>query len=152
MEPGNEALYAGTIRQLSDRHEIWSCIVRYACGVDRLDEDLILSAFWSDAHDAHGHINGSPQHFLDNWIPTQIGREVSQHFVSNHFVDLDRDGADSETYFRSRSRPSISTAWNSWVEDTSTTSKNETANGGSPNDSCWWSGSAWRRRPPWKND
>jgi hypothetical protein len=100
VEASNESFYAGTIGQLSDRHEIWSCIVRYARGVDRLDEDLILSAFWPDAHDAHGHINGSPQNFLDPWLPTQKGREVSQHFVSNHFVDLDGDGAESETYFQ----------------------------------------------------
>jgi hypothetical protein len=87
------------IAELLDRQAIWDCMLRYTRGVDRLDEDLIRSAFWEDGHDSHGQVNGSPEQFLAFWMPTQTAREAGQHFVSNHTVHLDGDGADTETYF-----------------------------------------------------
>ena len=88
------------VADLLDRHAIWECTLRYARGVDRLDEELIRSAFWPDAHDSHGRINGSPENFLARWLPTQGDRQVAQHFVANQTVRLDgAGGADTETYF-----------------------------------------------------
>jgi SnoaL-like domain len=103
--PKGLAMTRGTsdqLEQLLDRQAIWDCLLRYARGVDRLDEDLIRSAFWPDAHDAHGQINGSPENFVSTWMPTQPARQVGQHFVSNQSVVFDdKAGADAETYFMS---------------------------------------------------
>jgi hypothetical protein len=33
-------------------------MLREARGVDRRDEELIRSAYWGDAHDSHGQLNG----------------------------------------------------------------------------------------------
>lgn len=88
------------IEKLLDRQAIWDCLLRYTRGVDRLDEDLIRSAFWEDAHDSHGQLNGSPEEFIATWMPTQGKRESCQHFVTNHTVELaGSDAADTETYF-----------------------------------------------------
>jgi hypothetical protein len=88
------------IMRLLDRQAIWDCMLRYTRGVDRLDENLIRSAFWEDGHDSHGQINGSPENFLSSWIPTQVARQAGQHSVSNQAVDFDGDtAADTETYF-----------------------------------------------------
>lgn len=84
---------------LVDHHEIRECLLRYARGVDRVDEALIRSAFHPDAADAHGLVNGSVDDFLDWWLPQQAAREVSQHYLTNITVDLDGDRAHAESYF-----------------------------------------------------
>jgi hypothetical protein len=67
--------------------------------VDRLDADLVRSAFWPDAHDAHGATNGTVEDFLAAWLPTQGKREAGQHIIANHAVSFDGpDAADTETY------------------------------------------------------
>lgn len=100
VDAGRDALTT-----LLDRQAIWDCLLRYARGVDRLDEELIRSAFWPDAHDSHGMMNGSVDNFLARWLPTQPAREAGQHFVSNQTVRFDGpDGADVETYFMASSK------------------------------------------------
>jgi hypothetical protein len=39
--------------QLADRKAIRHCLLRYARGVDRIDEDLLRSVYWEDATDEH---------------------------------------------------------------------------------------------------
>lgn len=85
--------------ELLDRQAISDCLLRYARGVDRVDEELIRSAYWEDAHDSHGAFNGGPEEFLAWFIPNQPEREVAQHFLMNQFVELRGDEADAETYF-----------------------------------------------------
>jgi hypothetical protein len=92
------------IAALLDRQAIGDCMLRYARGVDRLDEDLIRSAYWADAHDSHGQLNGSLDGFLAGWLPQQPQRDVAHHFLGNQWVELDGDGADVETYFISASK------------------------------------------------
>jgi hypothetical protein len=87
------------LAQLLDRQEIMDCLHRYTRGVDRVDPDLIRSAFHPDAIDHHGPVNGSVDDFLAWWLPQQPPREVSQHYISNTTIDLDGDTAHAETYF-----------------------------------------------------
>jgi hypothetical protein len=87
------------ISEMLDRQEIIECLHRYTRGVDRVDEDLIRSAYHSDAQDFHGRVNGSVDDFLAWWLPFQPDREVSQHYVSNISIDLDGDIAHVESYF-----------------------------------------------------
>lgn len=87
------------IDQLLDRQAIRDCLTTYSRGVDRLDVELIRSAFWPDAHDAHGITNGSVEEFLAAWLPGQSGREACQHLLGNHLVRFDgASSADTETY------------------------------------------------------
>lgn len=91
--------------ELLDRQAIWDCMLRYARGVDRLDEDLIRSAYWPDARDAHGPVGGTVDEFLGRWIPQQGTRQVAYHFLGNHLVRLEGAVADAETYFVSNAKP-----------------------------------------------
>jgi len=84
---------------LLDRQSIADCMIRYARGVDRLDVELIRSAFWPDAYDSHGPVNGSTEDFLEYFLQRQTDRQVAQHFVTNHIIDLDGAAADTEAYF-----------------------------------------------------
>ena len=56
------------LQHLLDRQEIYDCLVRYCRGVDRLDSELILSAYHPDAIDDHGMFVGSPQEFANFFI------------------------------------------------------------------------------------
>jgi SnoaL-like domain len=85
--------------QLLDRQEIMDCLPRYTRGVDRVDPDLIRSAFHPDAIDYHGPVTGTVEDFLAYWLPLQPPREVSMHYVANTTIDLDGDVAHVETYF-----------------------------------------------------
>lgn len=89
------------IIDLLDRAEISDCLHRYARGVDRVDEDLIRSAFWEDAHDEHGAVSGSVDDFLNWFLPNQPTREAAQHILANHTVVISGDTAKTETYFTS---------------------------------------------------
>lgn len=97
----NDAPGSAELRALCDRQAIWDCLMCYCRGVDRLDADLVRSAYWPDAHDTHGAMSGTPEEFLAKWLPTQAVREVAQHMVTNHTVVLDGDLARAETYFTS---------------------------------------------------
>jgi hypothetical protein len=87
------------LAQLLDRQEIMDCLHRYTRGVDRVDPDLIRSAFHPDAIDYHGPVSGTVEDFLAYWLPLQPPREVSQHYIANTTIDLDGDTAHVETYF-----------------------------------------------------
>lgn len=92
------------LQSLLDRQAIWDALMRYTRGVDRLDAELIRSAFWPDAHDSHGQMDGDVEQFIETWMPTQARREACQHAVHNHHVELDgtgeHRGAHAETYFQ----------------------------------------------------
>jgi hypothetical protein len=92
------------VQELLDRQRIADCMNRYARGVDRVDVELIRSAYWPDAHDSHGPFNGPLDVFLDGWVPLQQGRDVAHHLLGNHYVELDGDTADAETYFLSAAK------------------------------------------------
>src|ERR1700729_1518269 len=88
-----------TIRELVDRQQIMACLHRYTRGVDRVDAELIRSAFHPDATDYHGPVTGTVEDFLAYWLPLHTAREVSQHYITNTTIDLDGDVAHVETYY-----------------------------------------------------
>jgi hypothetical protein len=94
MTIGNDDL-----EELVARQQIMDCLHRYTRGVDRVDEELIRSAYHDDATDFHGDVNGSVDEFLAWWLPQQPEREVSQHYVSNITIDRDGDVAHMESYW-----------------------------------------------------
>lgn len=85
---------------LVDRSDIRDCLLRCARGVDRLDRDLILSAYHDDAIDDHGKFVGGPVEFAD-WVIDMHGRThlTHQHCLLNHTCELVGDVAHSETYY-----------------------------------------------------
>jgi hypothetical protein len=87
------------LRDLHDRSAIMDCLHRYTRGADRLDEELLRSAFHPDAVDYHGVVNGSVDEFLAYWLPLQAGREASQHYIANTTIDVDGDTAHVEAYY-----------------------------------------------------
>lgn len=88
------------VRELQDRQAILDCLMRYARGVDRLDRDLILSAYHEDAVDDHGMFVGTRDEFADWVIAMHSSTHLAQqHCLFNHTCDLDGDVAHTETYY-----------------------------------------------------
>jgi SnoaL-like domain len=88
------------VRRLLDREAIVDCLLRYTRGLDRHDDELVLSAYHPDAIDDHGVFRGGPQEFVDwanalhsaNWT-------AHQHYATNIAVEIDGDSAHVESYF-----------------------------------------------------
>ena len=63
-------------QQLADREAIRECALRYARGVDRLDADLMKSAYWPDATDDHGRFVGNGWEFAERVVGCQLAEAI----------------------------------------------------------------------------
>lgn len=97
----DEATERRLLNQL-DRDEIWATVQRCARGVDRWDEELVRSCYFEDAVDDHGEgFVGTVDGVIEYARETGRGFVSTQHFVCNHYCELDGDNAYAETYFLS---------------------------------------------------
>ncbi len=81
-----------TNQQLSDLRSIEDCAKRYCRGVDRLDSELMKSAYWAEARDDHGTYVGPAWPFVDHCMASHRRWRSTSHCIYNHSVDLDEDG------------------------------------------------------------
>ena len=86
--------------ELIDRHDIWTVVLKYARGIDRLDRDMVRSCYWDDAIDDHHGYVGSPDFFIDvTFAGARESSIVQHHGVSNFTCEIDGDEAHCETYY-----------------------------------------------------
>ncbi|MEO5586886.1 MAG: nuclear transport factor 2 family protein [Novosphingobium sp.] len=88
------------LREQIDRSEIHRTMLRYARGLDRLDNRLARSCYWDDAIEDHGQFVGMPDDFIQYADRTTLMFEAVQHGILNHMCDLQGDDAYCETYFQ----------------------------------------------------
>jgi hypothetical protein len=65
--------------------------LRYCHGVDRLDPDVMKSAYWPDATDDHGNFVGNAHEFVDYCMVAHLRWRSTMHCVLNHLVEIDDD-------------------------------------------------------------
>ena len=93
--------HANTIETMLARQDISDGIMRYARGIDRGDEALLLSCYWEDAIEVHGPAYNGP---AVPYLKEAAGRmrqnqPVMQHFIGNVHIEFDEsDTAFVETY------------------------------------------------------
>lgn len=88
------------VSRLEDRESIRDCLARYSRGVDRLDRDLILSAYHPDAIDDHGKFIGSPAELADWVVALHSSAHLAhQHALFHQTCEVDGTVAHAETYF-----------------------------------------------------
>ena len=89
------------LQTLLNRQDILDCLTRFARGIDRLDRELFLSAFHTDATIAAGPFVGGPE-ALANWSFAMHAdyQILTQHVLLNHTCEIDGDIAHSETYYQ----------------------------------------------------
>lgn len=85
--------------RLSSIEAIRACIYRVSRGTDRIDRDVLRSAFHSDATVHFGKLYDGP---VAGWIETALRHQASQgqrqHLVGNIIIELDDDVAFAESY------------------------------------------------------
>ena len=88
------------LTELLDRQAISDCLMTYSRGVDRLDRELIVSAYHPDAIDDHGMFVGDREEFADWVIGMHSATHLShQHCLFNHSCELAGPVAHTETYY-----------------------------------------------------
>jgi hypothetical protein len=86
--------------QLLDKQDISECLLRYTRGMDRLDRELLLSAYHPDAVDHHGDLCRSPSEFWEYYSDWHRQYNLAHHHsISNSTIELDGDSAHVETYW-----------------------------------------------------
>jgi hypothetical protein len=87
------------LNELADREAIKECLYRYSRGVDRLDADMLRSAYWPDVEDNHLSFTGNAEEFIDWAFPTMRQMDQAQHFIANVLMTIRGNRADVESYF-----------------------------------------------------
>lgn len=98
MELDSDAI-AEQVRWLVDREQIRDVLCRYVRGVDRVEPELIRSAYHEDSADEHGFVVVSGSQFADQRWRSSPLRGPSNHLLGEPFITLDGDAAYVETYF-----------------------------------------------------
>lgn len=86
-------------KEVADREAIRECLYRYCRGVDRLDADMVRSAYWPDVVDTHLEFTGNAEEFIAWSFPRMKTMDQSQHFLSNILLTIRGNLADTESYF-----------------------------------------------------
>lgn len=89
-----------TIEQLLAIEACREAARRYSYGVDRLDGEVMKSAYWADAIDDHGVFVGNAWEFCDRVVGSHDRWSWTMHTIFNHRVEVDPDGehARGEAY------------------------------------------------------
>jgi len=85
--------------ELADREAIRECLYRYSRGVDRLDAEMVRSAYWPDAIDNHLDFTGNAEEFIEWSFPIMSTMDQTMHMIANVLMRIDGDTADVESYF-----------------------------------------------------
>ena len=87
------------LEELADREAIRECLYRYSRGVDRLDADMIRSAYWPDAIDSHLSFKGNAEEFIAWSFPIMKSMDQTMHMIGNVLMNIQGSRADVESYF-----------------------------------------------------
>jgi hypothetical protein len=93
--------------ELADREAIRECLYRYSRGVDRLDADMLRSAYWPEATDKHLEFRGNTEEFIAWAFPVMGAMDQTMHMIGNVLITVHGDTADVESYFYGYHRVTI---------------------------------------------
>jgi SnoaL-like domain len=85
--------------ELADREAIRDVLYRYARGTDRVDEDMLRSAYWPEAVDEHLEFSGTREEFIAYSTPILRAMRYNMHMIGNILISIDGNKADVETYY-----------------------------------------------------
>ncbi len=105
MNESELAALATDVRYLKDRAAILDCMNRYTRGADRLDRELLLSAYHPDATDDRGAFTGGPEARVEWLLAYLVTLGHTSHHISNFTLEVDGDVAHCESYVITTSVP-----------------------------------------------
>lgn len=89
---------ADALEKLLHKQAIYEVVMRYCRGIDRLDFDLLRSAYHPDGIDHHTGFDGTVDEFIAWLGPKLPALGGTMHHIGNHLVELHGDLAISESY------------------------------------------------------
>jgi hypothetical protein len=89
------------LAELLDKQRIHEVLVRYCRGVDRVDRDLIASAFHDDAECEFGSLLLTGENIASAIGEAAGGCDLTTHMIGNELIELHGDSAHGETYYLS---------------------------------------------------
>ena len=87
------------IEEYLAKQEIYELCCRYMRGLDRLDEDLLLSVFFEDAWCDYGFTSGPAPEFASYCVEALQAHAANHHMIGNVLIDIEGDEAFGEVYF-----------------------------------------------------
>ena len=84
--------------EMADREAIRDCMARYCRGIDRMDAELLRSAYWPGAMDYHTGFTGTVEEFIEWAMPRLAAMEQSVHMTGNCLIRIEGNVAKVETY------------------------------------------------------
>ncbi|GIR37210.1 MAG: hypothetical protein CM15mP49_25950 [Actinomycetota bacterium] len=63
--------------------------------MDRLDPDVMKSAYWPEATDDHGNFVGNAHEFVEYCMKAHLRWKWTMHSIYNHQIELDDDGINA---------------------------------------------------------
>jgi len=87
------------VEELLAKQGIYELCCRYMRGLDRLDEDLLVSLFWQDAWCDYGFTRGPAPDFARFCMRALGEHEANHQMIGNILIDLEDDEAFGEVYF-----------------------------------------------------
>ena len=106
------------LQRVVDEAAIKDVHLRYCRGIDRMDWDLVRSAYHPEAVDDHGPFKGSVEEFID-WVSALLtkGFQTWTHFAGQQMVRIEGDRALMESYARAyhRTRPDADGKVADWI-------------------------------------
>ena len=89
--------------------DIRDCLARYCRGIDRMDRDLLDSAYWADAYDDHDAWKGNAGAFIDWVLEALTHFDQSVHMLGQSLFEFpSADRASVETYLFNYLRQKVS--------------------------------------------
>src|SRR5262249_19382228 len=82
-----------------DREAIRDCLYRYSRAIDRLDEELMRSAYWPDAIDTHLEFVGNVEELIAWAFPKMRAMDQNIHIIGNILMRVEGKTARVESYF-----------------------------------------------------
>src|SRR5262245_48718029 len=82
----------------SDRDEIYNVVMRYCRGIDRIDLELVRSAYHPGGIDHHTGFSGPISEFITHLNTSLRKHDGTMHMVCNHFAEIKGDVAVVESY------------------------------------------------------
>ncbi|MFT4520558.1 MAG: hypothetical protein ACI9JM_002961 [Halioglobus sp.] len=87
------------IEQYLAKQDIYELSCKYMRGLDRLDENLMLSVFFEDAWCDYGFTKGPATEFVGFCMEALKSHAANQHMIGNVLIDIQGDEAFGEVYF-----------------------------------------------------
>jgi hypothetical protein len=90
-----------SIEEISDRIQINDLLVRYTVALDTKDWDLLDTCFTLDTQLDYSAAGGAKAPYPDvrTWLQKTLAAfSMTQHFIGNSTVEIERDSASSRTY------------------------------------------------------